>query len=207
MSQANETQNTAPNVQDKRKPAPGVLPKNAQTWVVMGLTTVIMLMLWVSGPAKGAKSSQKPDAAKAETVAGLIPAEIGARLEQERREQQMPFTPAQRLLNRQSGPGDSAPATGNQAATPVDQDPIRQDIRKREYTSRFASSVSLSYRPPQVNESARAAVDPSAQLPMDLSALEMPNLPAALAGTAVSPGQSTAFPAEQPKKITPNFNQ
>ena len=77
MSQTNEPQTTAPNVQDKRKPAPGVLPKNAQTWVVMGLTAVIMLMLWVSGPAKGAKSSQKPDAAKAGTVVGLSPAEIG----------------------------------------------------------------------------------------------------------------------------------
>src|ERR1700693_646851 len=138
MSQANETQTTVPNVQDKRKPAPGVLPKNAQTWVVIGLTTVIMLMLWVSGPTKGAKSSQKPDAARAETVAGLSPAEIGARLEQERREQQMPSTPAKRLMNGQAGPGDSAPTAGGQgAAAPVDQDPIKQDIRRREYTSRF----------------------------------------------------------------------
>jgi type IV secretory pathway VirB10-like protein len=208
MSQATETQNTAPNVHDKRKPAPGVLPKNAQTWVVMGLTTVIMLMLWVSGPAKGAKPSQKPDAAKTETVAGLSPAEIGARLEQERREQQMPFTPAQRLLNRQSGRGDSAPATGNQeAATPVDQDPIRQDIRKREYTSRFASSVSLSYRPPQVNESARAGVDPSAQLPMDLSALDFPNLPPGLTSGAMSPAQPTAAAETPRKRSNPNFNE
>jgi type IV secretory pathway VirB10-like protein len=209
MSQANETQNAAPNVQDKRKPAPGVLPKNAQTWVVMGLTAVIMLMLWVSGPAKGAKSAQKPDAAKTDTVVGLSPAEIGARLEQERREQQMPSTPAQRLLNRQSGRGDFAGSTGNQeAATPGDQDPIRQDIRKREYTSRFASSVSLSYRPPQVNESARAAVDPSSQLPMDLSALDFPNLPPGLTNTAMSPSQPTAAPAEtQRKRSNPNFNE
>ena len=80
MSQVNETQNLAPNVQDKRKPAPGVLPKNAQTWVVMSLTAVIMIMLWVSGPAKGAKSSQKPETAKAETVVGLSPAEIDSAL-------------------------------------------------------------------------------------------------------------------------------
>src|SRR5437588_1478185 len=106
MSQANENQNSAPNVQDKRKPAPGVLPKNAQTWVVIGLTTVIMLMLWVSGPAKGAKSAQKADAAKTETVAGLSPAEIAARLEQEKREQQTPFTPPQRPLSQQSGSSD-----------------------------------------------------------------------------------------------------
>jgi len=105
MSQANETQNTAPNVQDKRKPAPGVLPKNAQTWVVMGLTAVIMLMLWVSGPAKGAKSSQKPDAAKTDTVAGLSPAEIGARLEQERRDSKCPLRPHNAFLIGSRGVG------------------------------------------------------------------------------------------------------
>src|SRR5436305_7806792 len=126
MSQANENQNAAPNVQDKRKPAPGVLPKNAQTWVVIGLTTVIMLMLWVSGPAKGAKSAQKADVAKTETVAGLSPAEIAARLEQERREQQTPFTLPQRPLNQQSGSRDFAPSSGNQeTAVPVEQDPIK----------------------------------------------------------------------------------
>ena len=145
MSQPNENQNAAPNVQDKRKPAPGVLPKNAQTWVVIGLTTVIMLMLWVSGPAKGAKSSQKTDAPKTETVAGLSPAEISARLEQQRREQQTPFVPSQRPLSQQSGIRDFAPSTGNQeAAMPVEEDPIKQDMRRREYTSRFSSSVSLS---------------------------------------------------------------
>lgn len=58
MSQVNETQNLTPNVQDKRKPAPGVLPKNAQTWVVMGLTAVIMIMLWVWGRRK-ARSHRK----------------------------------------------------------------------------------------------------------------------------------------------------
>src|ERR1700746_3654047 len=138
VAQTNEVENTAPNVQDKRKPAPGVLPKNAQTWVVIGLTTVIMLMLWVSGPAKGAKSPQKTDVPKTETVAGLSPAEISARLEQQRREQQTPFIPPQRPLGQQSGSRDFAPSTGNQeAAMPVEEDPIKQDMKRREYTSRF----------------------------------------------------------------------
>ncbi len=70
MPDANENQNTAPNLQDKRKRAPGVLPKNAQSWVVIALTTVIMLMLWVSGPTKSTKSSPKADAPKTETVSG-----------------------------------------------------------------------------------------------------------------------------------------
>ena len=90
MPQANETENTAPNVQDKRKPAPGVLPKNAQSWVVIGLTAVIMLLLWVSGPAHDAKATKNSEAMKAETVSGLSPADIAARLDQERQEQEDP---------------------------------------------------------------------------------------------------------------------
>src|SRR5947207_4770912 len=88
VAQTNELENTAPNVQDKRKPAPGVLPKNAQSWVVIGLTAVIMLLLWVSGPAHGAKSTKKSDAVKTEAVSGLSPADIAARLDQQRRVQQ-----------------------------------------------------------------------------------------------------------------------
>ena len=209
MSQPNENQNTVPNVQDKRKPAPGVLPKNAQTWVVIGLTTVIMLMLWVSGPAKGAKSSQKTDAPKTETVAGLSPAEISARLEQQRREQQTPLIPAQQRLNQQPGSRDSTPFAGNQeAAMPVEEDPIKQDMRRREYTSRFSSSVSLSYRPQQTSESVKTPGDPSAQLPLDLSALEIPSLPVGLTNGAVPPGQALPSPADTVrKKSNPNFNQ
>ena len=104
MSQANEIENTAPNVQDKRKPAPGVLPKNAQSWVVIGLTAVIMLMLWVSGPAHGAKSTKNSDAAKTETVSGLSSGDIAARLDQERREQQTASMLQPRLFGPASGP-------------------------------------------------------------------------------------------------------
>jgi type IV secretory pathway VirB10-like protein len=209
MSQTSETQNATPNLQDKRKPVPGVLPKNAQTWVVIGLTTVIMLMLWISGPAKGAKSAQKTDAPKTETVAGLSPAEISARLEQERREQQAPITPSPRPLNQQPGGAGYTPSAGNQqTAVPIEQDPIEQDLRRREYTSRFSSSVSLSYRPQQANEPVRNVADPSTQLPIDLSALGIPNLPAGLANNGIAAAQSTSPPAAAPhKKSNPNFNQ
>jgi type IV secretion system protein VirB10 len=207
MPQANAAQNTVPNIEDKRKPAPGVLPKNAQTWVVMGLTAVIMLMLWISGPTKGAKSAEKKDAPKTETVAGLSSAEIASRLEQERREEQTPFTPAPHLLNQQSGGGDDpGHPIGDQAtAMSAEQDPIKQDLRRREYMSRFASSVSLSYRTPQLNESTKTNMEPSSQLPVDLSALAIPNLPAASAIASVSPWQSAAT-AEPIKKSNPNFN-
>jgi type IV secretion system protein VirB10 len=210
-SQVNDNQNVAPNVdiKDKRKPAPGVLPKNAQTWVVIGLTTVIMLMLWVSGPTKSAKSSQKTDAPKTETVPGLSPAEISARLEQERREQQTPFMPQQRSINQQPGNRDVGPSGGSQqAATSVEEDPIKQDMKRREYTSRFSSSVSLSYRNPQGSEATRSAADSSVQVPADLAALELPNLPAGLTNSGVPAVQPASAPTDTAhKRSNPNFNQ
>jgi len=140
MSPADDAPNAVPNVQDKRKPAPGVLPKNAQTWVVVGLTTVIMLMLWISGPAKGAQSAKKADSPKTEPVVGLSPAEIVSRLEQQRREQQAPLASSDRPPSRQAERGDDpGPSAGSSVAEPAEPDPIRQDMRRREYTSRFAS--------------------------------------------------------------------
>src|SRR6185437_10266097 len=176
MPEANENQNTAPNidVKNKRKPAPGVLPKNAQSWVVIALTTVIMLMLWLSGPTKSAKSSQKNDAPKAEAVRGLSPAEISARLDQQEREQQQkPFVVPQRSSS-QIADADFVPPAEKAAAVAGEEDPIKQDMRRREYTSRFSSSVSLSYRSPQSSEAARTLGDMAAQSPFDLSALQLP---------------------------------
>jgi type IV secretion system protein VirB10 len=208
MSQANEKQVTAPNMQDKRKPAPGVLPKNAQTWVVMGLTTVIILMLWISGPSKSAKSSPKSDPAKRETVAGLSPAEIGARLEEERREQETPAVPVPRPLNSQSVPGNSLPTLAQQGAySPAEEDPIKQDMRKREYTSRFSSSVALTYRAAQMNESAGSTQALPSQVPADISELEMPDLPGPPKAVA-SPAQTGAALTElHSKRITTKLNQ
>ena len=211
MSQVNENQNLAPNVEDKRKPAPGVLPKNAQTWVVMGLTAVIMIMLWVSGPTKGAKSSQKADTSNPETVVGLSPAEIASRLEQERRDQQTPFTPVQRLFGQRAGrTDDPSPAIGSQgAAPPAEQDPIKQDLKRREYMARFASNVSLSYRSPQAGDSTKAAIDPVSQLAMDLSSIELPSPPPNVSNNVLPQASQPPAPPVEPtsKKSNPNFNQ
>ena len=208
MPEANETQNTAPNVQDKRKRAPGVLPKNAQSWVVIALTTVIMLMLWVSGPTKGAKSSQKTDPPKAETVSGLSPAEISARLDQQQREQQQkPFVLPQRASSQAANAG-FVPATGTASpGMPTEEDPIKQDMRRREYTSRFSSSVSLSYRSPQSGEVSRNMGD-MPQAPFDLSALQLPSFQGEATNPAMIPAQPSSAPADASRKRSnPNFNQ
>src|SRR5579864_3647681 len=210
MPEANENQNTAPNVdiKDKRKRAPGVLPKNAQSWVVIALTTVIMLMLWVSGPTKNAKSSQKTESPKVETVSGLSPAEISARLDQQQREQQQkPFLLPQRPSSQAANAGFVPPA-GTPSAVPTEEDPIKQDMRRREYTSRFSSSVSLSYRSPQTGEVAKNAGDLAIQAPFDLSALQLPGIPGDPTNAAMRLPQASATPADGTRKHSnPNFNQ
>jgi len=207
VPQTNEVENTAPNVQDKRKPAPGVLPKNAQSWVVIGLTAVIMLLLWVSGPAHSAKA-KKSDAVKSETVSGLSSGDIAARLDQERREQQTASMLQSRSPGQQAGRLEAGSPVGDQqTAVPAEQDPIKQDLRRRQYTSLFSSSVSLSYRPKETSETETSLADASSRLPLDLSGLQIPNF--AAAGTAGAPSaQSMPAQAEMPhKRINPNFNQ
>ena len=91
---------------------------------------------------------------------------------------------------------------------PVEEDPIKQDMRRREYTSQFSSSVSLSYRPSAISESARNAAGSSAQIPADLAALELPSLPAGLPNSALPAVQPAAVPADSAhKRSNPNFNQ
>jgi type IV secretory pathway VirB10-like protein len=211
MAETNENQNTAPNVdiKDKRKRAPGVLPKNAQSWVVIALTTVIMLMLWVSGPTKSAKSSQKTDAPKTETVSGLSPAEISARLDQQQREQQQkPFALPQRASSQSANAGFVPPAGATSAAMPTEEDPIKQDMRRREYTSRFSSSVSLSYRSSQSGDAAKDGGNMIQQSPFDLSALQLPGIPGEPTNAAVLPPQASVTPADgSHKRSNPSFNQ
>ena len=189
--------------------APGVLPKNAQSWVVIALTTVIMLMLWVSGPTKNAKSSPKADAPKTETVSGLSPAEISARLDQQQREQQQrPFIPPQRPASQMANTDFVPPPGAASAAATTEEDPIKQDMRRREYMSRFSSSLSLSYRSPQPGDVFRNVGDMPAQPPFDLSALQLPNAPRDASNAAiVSATPSENLPDGAHKRSNPNFNQ
>src|SRR5207237_4509179 len=89
----------------------------------------------------------------------------------------------------------------------VGQDPIKQDMQRRKYTSLFSSSVSLSYRP-QASEMAKSLTEASPTVPLDLPALQTPNVAAAAAGAPEPSGQSARSQAEAlHKRINPNFDQ
>ena len=50
----------APKVTDKRTPPPGILPKNAQAWVISGLAAVMVAAIWLSGAKTPKKKPRSP---------------------------------------------------------------------------------------------------------------------------------------------------
>ena len=46
MAESNNTPNSAaPELQDKATRAPGILPKNAQTWVIVSISAIMVLVI------------------------------------------------------------------------------------------------------------------------------------------------------------------
>jgi len=134
-----------------RKPQ-GVIPKNLQSWVWIAVILVVAVGIFFSGtPKKKTVSSNTSDPAVLAPVSGLSPDQIQKRLQESELEAQRnglgPLPPGQ-----QPPPGDprynpdAAFLTANQSAAPGPRDAIEEDERKREYASRYASNIALSYR-------------------------------------------------------------
>ena len=137
-------------------PARGVLPKNLQTWVLIGITLLVVAVIALGGTGAKAKTqaaggSAPAPALGAAPVAPQVPLEqYEARLAQMKadaeRAQQEALT-AQSLLSAQQptpppGMGTLVGAPG--AATGEDEVHKRQV--EREYSSLFASQLARSYR-------------------------------------------------------------
>src|SRR5260370_40909876 len=73
----------------------------------------------------------------------------------------------------------------------------------------FTASVSLRVRAPQAGDPTKTSADPTAQLAMDLSALEMPSPPPPPPANGVPQASQLSANSEEPlkKRSNPNFNQ
>jgi type IV secretion system protein TrbI len=212
-------------IKDKVPKPPGLLPKNVQSWVIVGVALLMIVIMWLTG-------GKKPQAT-AKTTASLQPpvpvdvnetkiAELQTRIQELQRQQlaaQSALAQQTRLLG--SLPPDQAQTaqpgpTPNNANSANPEDEIRAERRKREYLSLFASNVALSYRkdafgstqaaktserpaiPTQAPDSAQVA-----QLLKDLQPTTPPQQPApAQSFSASSPqaGSETQSPASDPKR-------
>ena len=168
--------NQPAQVQDKAQKPQGLLPKNVQSWLLIGLAFLMVAIMWLTG----GKKPQTP--AKAASPATLVQAplevnetkiaEMQNRIQDLQRQQlvaQTALTQQTRLLG--ATPQDSQESQQQSASgIPTDQraeDPIQAERKRRAYVSLFASNVALTYRKtppaPPTAPAPEPEVDPAAQ--------------------------------------------
>ena len=169
MTASNDSGGSAP-IQDSRSAPRGVLPRQLQVWLMIGLAVIILVIILFTG-----HSSPAPRASAATRAAepSLMPpdriqmyqrqlADDEARLRRE-------------LAQAPSAPRAAQPTTVSAAGESPATDPIVEEQRRREYQSLFADNIALSRRPadaPSYGE--RAASTRAAGAGMPTSAMPSP---------------------------------
>jgi type IV secretion system protein VirB10 len=142
-------------IQDKAPKPPGLLPKHVQSWLILGLAVLMIVIMWLTG----GKKQQVPAKASAPVVQQPLPVEVNEtkiadlqnRIQELQREQlaaQSALAQQNRFLgaaapDQQQGQSSYAPSNSAGERT---EDPIKAERRKRDYLSLFASNIALSYR-------------------------------------------------------------
>jgi type IV secretion system protein TrbI len=215
-------------IKDKAPKPPGLLPKNVQSWVIISIALLMIVIMWLTG-------GKKPQAAAKSSTSSLqppVPVEVNetkiAELQNRIQELQKQQLAAQSALAQQTRFLSSAsadqvqpqPGTApNGASVASPEDEIKAERRKREYLSLFASNVALSYRkdafnaaqaPKGIDRQGEASHDPeSDQLAQLLKDAPPPLSPQQLATKSLAvPSQSATSddPAADRKDLGPTAN-
>jgi type IV secretion system protein VirB10 len=197
---------TAPTIQDKAPKPPGLLPKNVQSWLLVGLAVLMVLIMWLTG----GKKPSVPTKAAPPAPAVLPPLEVNEakivelqkRIEDLQRDQAV----AQNALAQQvrslptidtAGAAQTGLPPNYGPAAEKPEDPIQAERKKRDYLSLFASNVALSYRKaasPPHEENA-----PPPNLPADANAAQLAELLKPLPASTV-PAAPTQAPKNSPEE-------
>ena len=145
-----------PEVQQRSTKPPGVLPRNAQAWVLGGIALLMVIVIAFSGrtPPKGQNAGVvTPATAVVDPNAARI-LEYRTRIQEQA--QKLAAEQAQLAQTRQSLLSTSAPPTTAGSGLPYGassgypsavSDTLAAERKNRAYQSLFASNISLSYRP------------------------------------------------------------
>jgi type IV secretion system protein VirB10 len=154
--------NSSPQVHDRRTTPPGILPKNAQAWVLTGVAVAMIAVIALSGKNPTPRASPPPSSAVVDPNAARIQ-EYQKRIEEQTRKLQIEQAELERSQEALGSkrPG-SRPAETNARAfqerrwarvstdraieSSMARESPQTDQDKREYQSLFASNVALSYR-------------------------------------------------------------
>ena len=129
----------APTVTDRRLSPRGVLPRGAQTWLLAGLAAFMLLIMFVVG---------RPDAPARPTTAAapIVPPTADRVRDYQDRLKALEAQSLAQVPEQQTSPGVDPRVYGEPSAPPP-ADPLKEERRRREYESLFASNVVLSRRP------------------------------------------------------------
>lgn len=141
-------------IQDKAPKPAGLLPKHVQSWLILGLAVLMVIIMWLTSPKKSlapAKSNTPSTNVQAplqvnrteiaelqNRIAELQRQEIVA---QDALEQQTKLLSNTRSASRANQSAEAGNYTPSQS-----EDPLEAERKKRQYLSLFASNVALSYR-------------------------------------------------------------
>jgi type IV secretion system protein TrbI len=202
--------NDPAQIQEKAPKPAGLLPKNVQSWLLIGLALLMVTIMWLTGgkkpptPAKGL-SPLAPLQAPLEVNETKI-TELQNRIQELQRQQlvaQTALAQQTRLINGADQdpqhPNDQG-SVGN-ASPERPEDPIQAERKKRAYVSLFASNIALTYRKsatnstPQENETAQPAPN---LVPSGSDTGHMAQLLKEIQSNPIPPGQIASPPATTP---------
>jgi type IV secretory pathway VirB10-like protein len=206
-------------IQEKAPRPQGLLPKNVQSWLLLGLAFFMVAIMWLTGgkkppaPAKSV-SSAAPVEAPLEVNETKI-AEMQNRIQDLQRQQLLAQTAlAQQTRSFEPVPHDSPesqqPGAVAAGESRPEEDPIGAERKRRAYVSLFASNVALTYRKAPTSPASPAPETPlavPAPLPSEPDSAQIAQLMKEMQPNSLSPvlvrngsGETTNDRKEEEKK-------
>ena len=140
-------------ITDHRQAPRGVLPRSAQTWLMVAIALVMLGIIFIAGRPE---APGDPRAAPPFVASAPNPDRVK---EYQERLRVLDEQATRELLNAPAAAPAPVPIEGTAPAAP--EDPIVAERRRREYDSLFASSVVWSRRPESDRPDAQVGVPPS----------------------------------------------
>jgi len=159
-------------IEEKAPKPPGLLPKHVQSWLIVGLALLMVVIMWLTSPKKPqTQAKSNTPVAQPPAVMQVNQTEINE-LQNHIAELQRQELVAQNALAEQTKVLGNAPSSsqttqpGESESTPTrTEDPVQSEQKKRAYLSLFASNVALSYRKNPVTSDQDAATPASNATP------------------------------------------
>jgi len=158
-------------VENKAPKPAGLLPKNTQQLVILGVAVVMVLIMWLTGGTKRARSTASvPPAARVQPPNPATVEDFKQTIQQQQAATRQPISPSNLERLKALGlagdvPPDGAAVPSGDASIPQPggvvggaagqqppPDPIKEDRKKRQYLSLFAPNVAFTYRKGQEAE-------------------------------------------------------